>query len=214
MYEALYRYLIKHKKIDLPGIGVLALKIQSAEPEIADHSFLPPQYYFAFEKTERIPSEKLFSWLASNFNITEQEAVIRFNEFLFDLTRQLKEGKQIYWHEIGTLHKEFSGEINFSAEKKSFPWYNDVVAKKVTRENAEHTVLVGEREITSTEMIELLNDNGTRRTDHWWIWPLAIILAILIFLGWYLSENGSGSAIGNKDKPSPTEAPSGYKLSP
>jgi len=214
MHEALYRYLIKHRKIVLPGIGVLALKIHPAEAEVADHSFLPPKYYFQFEKSDNIPSEKLFSWLASNFSVTEQEAVIRFNEFLFDLTRQLKEGKQVHWNGVGTLHKEFSGEINFNSEEKNFPWYNDVVARKVTRENAEHTVLVGEKEKTSTEMMEILYDSGARSRSHWWIWPLAIILAIVIFLGWHLSENNSTNAIGNRQKPAPAEAPSGYKLTP
>jgi hypothetical protein len=212
MYEALYRYLIKYKKLDLAGIGALELQLQPAEAEIVDHSFLPPKYYFEFERSEEVPPERLFSWLASNLNITEQEAVIRYNEFLFDLNRQLKEGKQIHWLGIGSLQKEFSGEIKFIAQQKQFPWNREVVARKVTRENAEHTMLVGEKEKTSTEMMELLYLKGARKATHWWVWPLAIILAVLIFLGWYFSENASQSASGNKHKLHPNEAPSGYNL--
>jgi hypothetical protein len=214
MYEALYKYLLRYKKLDLPGIGILALQIQSAEAKFVNHSFLPPKYFFEFERSEGVPPEKLFSWLASHLNITEQEAVIRFNDFLFDLNRQLKEGKQIHWLGIGSLQKEFSGEIQFNAQQKEFSWYKEVVAKKVTRENAEHTMLVGEKEKTSTEMRELLHSGGERKATHWWIWPLAIILAIMMFLGWYFSERNSGSAAGNNHKISPAEGPSGYNLSP
>lgn len=216
MYEILYRYLVKYKNIDLPGIGAFAIERKPAEAEIADRSFLPPKYSFAFEKTEDVPPEKLFSWLALNLHITEQEAVIRFNDFIFDLNRQLKEGKQIDWPGIGTLQKEFSGEIKFSRSKNGLFWLDKVVADKVTRENAEHTILVGEREKTSTEMNELLRSEEEEEKRHyWWIWPLAVILAIVIFLGWYFSENSiRGSSTGNHHKISPADPPSGYNLTP
>lgn len=214
MYEVLYRYLVKYKKLDLPGIGVLALQMQPAEAEFVDHSFLSPKYFFEFERSYDVPPEKLFSWLATNLTITEQEAVIRFNEFLFDLNRQLKEGRQIHWQKIGSLQKEFSGDIQFIPQHREFPGYVEVIAEKVKRKNAEHTMLVGEKEKTSTEMKELLYPADEEKTDKWWVWPLAVILAILIFLGWHFSENNGTGATGNNSKISPIEAPSGYSLSP
>jgi len=214
MYELLYRYLIKYRKLDLPGLGKLALKMHPAKAEFVSHSFSPPGYFFEFERTEDVPPERLFSWLASNLTITEQEAVIRFNEFIFDLNRQLREGKQIHWEGIGSLQKEFSGEIKFSPQRKEFPWYQKIVAEKVTRNNAEHTMLVGEREKTSTEMKELLSIGEKEKSDHWWVWPLAIALAIVIFLFWHFSENNATRATGNNNKISPAEAPAGYNLSP
>ena len=214
MYETLYRYLIKHGKVDLPGIGALALQRQPAEADFVNHSFYSPRYYFEFALSEEVPPERLFSWLASNLHITEQEAVIRFNEFLFDLNRQLKEGKEIQWHGIGSLQKEFSGEINFIPESKKIYSYDKITARKVTRQNAEHTMLVGEREKTSTQMKELLQGAEEVKIHNWWVWPLAIIIAVLLFLGWYFSEHGSTGASANHHKISPSEAPSGYNLSP
>ncbi|MFI5188488.1 MAG: hypothetical protein ACHQF0_17280 [Chitinophagales bacterium] len=214
MYEILYRYLIKYKRIDLPGIGVLALQTQPAEAEFANHSFLAPKYSFEFERSEDVPPEKLFTWLAVNLDITEQEAVIRFNDFLFDMNRQLKEGKQIHWQGVGVFQKEFSGEIHFTPENKEFSWHHEVIAEKVTRKNAEHTMLVGEKEKTSTQMKELLHPVGKEKNDRWWVWPLAIILAIIIFLFWHFSENTIANTAGNSNKISPAEAPAGYTLSP
>lgn len=214
MYEALYRYLIKYKRVELPGIGVVALQRHPAKAEIANHSFLPPGYSVLLEKTDSVPSEKLFSWLAFNFGITEHEAVIRFNEFIFKLNRQLKEGRRLLWHGVGTLQKEFSGEIKLTPDKKELPWLKEVIAEKVMRQNAEHTVLVGEAEKTSTEMQQLLQRDEKNPLHYWWLWPAAIILLAVIFLGWHFSEKNPGGAIGNNYKISPAEAPVGYNLNP
>src|SRR4030095_11046666 len=118
MYEVLYRFLVRYKSLDLPGIGTIALQTQPARSEFVDRSFAPPKYSFLFEKRERIPSEKLFSWIALHLNITESEAVIRFNDFIFDLNRQLKEGKEISWDHVGRFQKEITGEIKFEGANR------------------------------------------------------------------------------------------------
>jgi hypothetical protein len=209
MYETLYRFLIKHRKIDLPGIGTVALQMQSAQSEFVSRSFSPPEYFFTLEKNKETPSGKLFSWLASNNNISESEAVSRFNNFVFDLTQQLEAGKEITWGGVGIFQKAHTGEIRLKGDKNELPFLEEVVAKKVIRENAEHTMLVGEVEKTSTQMTEMLSGDMVIKEKHsyWWVWPLGVVIVILIFLGWYFSEHGiSSSSTGNNHKisaPSP-----------
>jgi len=215
MYEYLYRFLIKYKKLDLPGIGTIVLHVQSSRSEFADRHFSPPGHFFTLEKEDEIPRGKLFSWLALHFGITDGEAVIQFNEFIFDLGRKLKQGKEIHWEKIGSFQKELSGEIKFSNRAEELSWLESVPAQKVIRENVEHRMLVGEVEKTSTEMNELLNSVQNAKTYHWWVWPVAVIIAIFVFLGWYFSEHGITSAsTGNHTKISPADAPVGYKLTP
>ena len=215
MYECLYRFLIRYKKLDLPGIGTIALHLQSSRSEFADRHFSPPGYFFTLEKQDEVPRGKLFSWLASHFNITDSEAVIRFNEFIFDLTRKLKEGREIHWQKVGSFQKELTGEIKFTSAKEELPWLENVPGQKVIRENVEHRMLVGEVEKTSTEMNELLNSSAGERKYQWWVWPVGIVVAIFIFLGWYFSEHGmTSTSTGNHSKISPANAPTGYKLSP
>jgi hypothetical protein len=220
MYELIYKFLIKYRTIDLPGIGTFTLRVQPAQSRFVDQSFLPPKYYVAFEQDhavddvdareqgavtqERIaPSRKVFSWIADNYGLTDKEAIIRFNEFLFELRKELDAGKKIVWSGIGTLEKDAGGEIKFNGDKNALPWLQQTVAKKVIRENAEHTMLVGETEKTSAQMSEiLLNPRSIKdKRAYWWVWPLAVIIAIFIFLGWYFSEHGvSGNATGNNHK--------------
>lgn len=213
MFEYLYRFLIKYKKLDLPGIGTIALHLQSSRSEITDRHFSAPGYFFTLESGDEIPRGKLFSWLASHFGITDGEAVIQFNQFIFDLTRKLKEGKEIHWEKIGSFQKELSGEIKFTSVNEGVSWLENVPGQKIIRENVEHRMLVGEVEKTSTEMNVLLNSVSEERKYQWWIWPVAVVVAIFIFLGWYFSEHGMTSAsTGNHLKISPANAPAGYQM--
>jgi len=220
MYEVLYKFLVKYKTLDLPGIGTVILRVQPSQSRFVDQSFLPPKYFVAFEQDRAVadvdshgqsamtqkriaPSRKLFSWLAVNYGVTEREAIVRFNDFVIELRKELGAGKTIAWRGIGNLQKGPGGEIEFHADKTGQPWLQQTVAKKVIRENAEHTMLVGETEKTSAQMSEmLLNPRSVKdKRAYWWVWPLAVIIGIFIFLGWYFSEHGiSGNATGNNHK--------------
>jgi len=215
MFDILYRYLIRNRQISLSGIGTLSVQVRPSISEFVDRTFLPPVYSFVFEPGKETSSRKLFSWLAAAFNITERQAVIRFNDFLFDLKRELEAGNEITWQGVGSLRKGLTGEISLDAVKKDLIFQQPVIAAKVMRENAEHIVLVGEREKTSTEMTEILLAPSPieEKRSYWWVWPLAIIIISFIFLGWYFSEHGMSST-GNNQKFSPAKAPSGYHLTP
>jgi hypothetical protein len=119
------------------------------------------------------------------------------------------------WQKVGSFQKELTGEIRFTSVKEELPWLENVPGQKIVRENVEHRMLVGEVEKTSTEMNRLLNSTVNEKKSHWWVWPVAVIVAIFIFLGWYFSEHGiTGTSTGNHEKISPASAPSGYKLTP
>jgi len=220
MYELLYKFLVKYKTIDLPGVGNFTLRIQPAQSRFVDQSFLPPKYRIAFVQDRVVadvraedeatvaqkriaPSRKVFSWIAVSYGLTEREAVARFNDFLFELREQLNAGKKLIWSGIGTLEKDADGEVKFNGDNNELPWLRQTVAKKVIRENAEHTMLVGETEKTSAQMSEILLNPKSVKDKHayWWVWPLAVIIAIFIFLGWYFSEHGiSANAAGNNQR--------------
>ena len=216
MFESLYRYLIKYRQVDLPGIGAIVIQVQPVVAVFVNRSFLPPVYSFVFQQARETSSKKLFSWLGGVFNITEREAVIRLNDFVFDLKKQLEAGRIVTWSGVGSLQKGNGGEIRFHAFKKELDFPGAVVAEKLIRGNAEHTMLVGELEKTSTEMTEfLLNPPAEEKRSYWWIGPLAIIVLAFMFLGWFFSEHGiKTSSTGNSQIISPAEAPPGFYFTP
>lgn len=210
MYTELYRYFIQHKKLYLPGIGNFILERKPAEADFVNRCINPPSYSILLQQNSVNPSSKFFAWLAAAFNISEKEAIIRFNDFVFDLKREINNGSKIEWNGIGVISKGLGDTIRFNAEELNLP-VKAVHAEKVIREKAEHSVLVGERERTAEEMTEFLSISSRQKTN-WWVLPLAILLLAFMFIGWYLSKNGLGtSSLSNTKKLTPAAATDTYK---
>lgn len=205
MYRELYQYLVLHGKLDLPGIGIFSAERKPAEIDFASKQVVAPSYVIALLRDHNsVPSKKLFSWLSSTLNISELDAVIRFNDFVFDLRQKLLAGNKLQWNHLGTLSKGLSGEIIFEAAQKE-PIESAVRAMKVLRGKTDHTVTVGEYERTSGEMRELLGQ-GKEKRSYWWAVALIIGIISAIFIGYYFSAKGlNSSSAGNQQRIFPQE---------
>jgi hypothetical protein len=70
---------------------------------------------------------------------------------------------------------------------------------RVSRQDAQHSLVVGDRERTSGEMNEWLHENATRRRKlAWWVIALVVAGLGLAFLGWYFYSHGWST--GNQNK--------------
>ena len=150
MFAELYCFLIQHKQLNVPGIGTFLLEKKPSRIDFVNKLVQPPAYCISFQTSNQASSNKLFSWLASSLSISDRDAVVRFNDFAFELKKKIDEGSIVKWTGVGTLEKKdelikFLPEKNVAIEKP-------VPAEKIIREHAEHTMLVGEQEMTSTEM--------------------------------------------------------------
>lgn len=203
MFEALYRFLIKHRTVDIPGVGTIVLQSQPSQSAFVNRSFIPPSYTFFLQASNGRTSETLVSWLANEKKLSLSEAQAQFNNFINDFKNRLDAGKEVKWNGIGIFCRDREGHVSFQGIDNKLPFLEEVVAKKVIRENAEHTMLVGEIEKTSSQMTEILSAEPVikRKGRHWWLWPVAAIIILLIFLGWYFSQHGmSSSSTGNNHK--------------
>jgi nucleoid DNA-binding protein len=211
MYSELYRYFILHKKLNLPGIGNFILERKPAEADFINKCIHPPVYSVSLLPEEEKASHKFYTWLAAAFGISENDAVIKFNDFIYELKNKISSGNNIEWNGLGVLKKGLGGNINFTGETiKSVE--KAVPAQRIIREKAEHSVLVGERERTSAEMSEFLNQPDAKR-NLWWVLPIAAALVAFVFIGWYFSENGIGiSSVGNNQKVTAASINESYSL--
>ena len=211
MYDELYQYLIQQKELGIPGIGIFTIQRKPAEADFVNKCIHPPAYEIKLDQTTVIPPKKMFTWLADIFNISDREAVIRFNDFAFDLKKKITDGEEVQWSGIGKFSKGVTA-IHFTPVE---PWNEegDVAAQKIIREHAEHIVLVGERERTSVEMTELLNQQDGKK-KNWWAYALAIGILAIIFIFWYFSEHGMQitSTANSQNLPVNSEPPT-YSIS-
>ena len=214
MYGELYQYLILHKQLNIPGIGTFLLERKPADIDFVNKIVNPPAFTVALHHGNATPSKKVFNWLADSLNISERDALIRFNDFALDLKNRILTGDKLQWNGIGTLSKGMAGEIRFEASLKDMEAGTPVPAIKVIREHAEHTVRVGEQEKTSSEMIEMLAPSEEKKT-YWWGIALIAGLLAFIFIALYFSSKGlNTSSAGNQQKLEPQKETTTHKTAP
>lgn len=189
MYVELYQYLILHHQLQLPGIGTFQIERESASINFPDRRINAPEYAVVLVPTADAPSGNFFKWLSAALSIQDREAVVMFNDFVFDLKNQLANGDQIIWDGVGQLSKGLGKEIKFLPQKRAAALEFPVSAEKVIRENASHMVRVGEDERTSAEMTDFFNQSAVK-ASYWWAYALIVAVIAIMFIGWHFSENG------------------------
>jgi hypothetical protein len=189
MQDSLYEYLILNRQLSLPGIGTLVLNKKSAEYHFREKSITSPAWQISLENTKDAPSRKLFSWLAATLKISEWDATRGVHDFSQELKNKISSGDGVKWEKVGTFRRNEAGEIVLDSAFIHPVGDDTVIADKVLRENAEHTVLVGEQKKSSLEMEELLSPLSAGYDVGFIIAVVATVLSIL-FIGWHFSENG------------------------
>ena len=91
-----------------------------------------------------------------------------------------------------------SGKINFKPEELPAAFTQTVFAERVIHPDAEHHILVGDKETTNTVMTELLAPKSEIK-DRWWIWAIVLgLIGIAAIVFYFTAFNGTtafGSAI-------------------
>ena len=198
MRDSLYEYLILNKRLSLPGIGTIEMYKNPAQLDFTNKQFLAPYYSFKIESANDKPAKKLFDWLCSSSGIAEWDAIKAVNDFSFELKKKLSEEGEVKWEKVGVFRRNMNGDIKLDPATVSLQSEQPVIAEKVIRVKAEHTVLVGEQERTAIEMEEYFAQSSPKR-NYAWIIALVLTVLAIMFVGWYFSEKGfSPSSAGNQ----------------
>lgn len=213
MYPELYHYLLQHRRLSLPGIGTITLERKPAQTDFPNKQIHPPVYSFSLQSNAPVPGGHFFSWIGNSLGVSQMDAVIRFNNFVFELKKQLEADDIIQWNGVGEIKKGLAGEIKF-LPKAPLNAGMPVLAEKVLRDKAEHTVRVGEQERSSAEMTRILSEPEENKS-YWWVYALATGLLAVIFTGWYLSKTGTDlQSTANTVKLVPSITTESYKELP
>lgn len=213
MYPELYDYLLQHRKLSLPGIGSIILERKPAQADFPNKQIHPPVYSFSLQSNAPVPGGHFFSWIGNSLGVSQMDAVIRFNNFVFELKKQLEKDDIIQWNGVGEIRKGLAGEIKFLPQEPLMAGL-PVRAEKVLRDTAEHTVWVGEQERSSAEMTRILSAPEEKKS-YWWAYALVAGLLAVIFTGWYLSKTGTDvQSTANTVKLVPSITTESYKELP
>ena len=199
MFQVLNAYLFQHRSISIPGLGTIYLETFSASVDVADRIILPPLYQFRFDKYFDSPDREFFAYIASQQNVLDYEAIKWYNEFSLDLRNRIRSEDKVDWEGVGILKKDEGGNIVFEPAPPNGLFLTPAPALRVNRQNAQHTLLVGDQERTNVEMNEWLLDEeeANNKRQSWWIAVLVLAILALIALGWHFYSNGW--SIGNQN---------------
>lgn len=214
MYAELYEYLILHRQLHLPGIGTFLLETKPSVTDLSYRQMNAPVYSVSLSPAAAQPSKRLFHWLAERLGIGYNEAIMRFNNFAFDLRSKIMSGQKVVWTRVGTLSKWVNDEIKFEPSLKDRSLDPPVSATKIIRDKAEHTIRVGEEERTSAEMTELLTEAEPGHS-RWWLPGLLAAIVLAMVLLFYFSQHGfSPRSAGNQQELQPGKARPTYQTIP
>jgi hypothetical protein len=199
MFQVLNAYLFQHRSISIPGLGTIYLENLPASVDVAERTMLPPAYRFRFDKYFDAPDATFFAYLAAQKNILDYEAIKWYNEFSFELRNRIRAEDAVSWDGVGILKKDPSGNVLFEPAASPVLFLQPTPAMRVTRQDAQHTMLVGDRERTSGEMNEwLLDDTARRKRVSWWV--IAVVLGGICIAVLALYYYMHGFAVSNQTK--------------
>jgi len=225
MNNVLVSYLLQHKSISIPGLGSMYIERIPAQTDFVNRRILPPDYHFRFDKYFDAPDKDFFTYLAKQQNIADYEAIKWYNEWAYELRSKLREGQIVEWTGIGTLKKDISGEIIFESAGRIPSLQEPTPANRVIHTHTQHTMLVGDQEVTrkisnaeANTNTQTVSDNNVTSGDEqvpdyppypeeppkkrgWWIFALVIAALALTVIFMRVYKNGlTTSAAGNQQR--------------
>lgn len=107
--------LFRHDCVVVPGFGGFVCTYAPARIHPAQHTFTPPGKQIVFNKHLQQNDGLLAQTIASEISCSFDEAMTGIAAFAESVTAQLKSGKRVELHNIGTLSLDPEGNTSFEA---------------------------------------------------------------------------------------------------
>ena len=194
MYDLLAKYLHQYKQLHLPGIGSFEVVEQPARLEYADRLIYPPHAEIRYSETGTL-NEAQLDFLEEELGVNRYMVERQLLQFVQDFKQKLHV-QSFTWHGLGNLSFR-QNRLEFQPEQLSN--LTPIEAHKVIRENAQHTVLIGEQEVQSGDVPGYLHGAGRKRSIFvligWILLALAILFLVYYFYTKGLKPESSGSQV-------------------
>jgi hypothetical protein len=183
--------------VSIPGLGTIYVERSPARSDFINRQLLPPSYHFRFDKYFDAPGKDFFGFLASQKNIEDYEAIKAYNEWALALRNNIGTDQSSVLEGIGVLKRDQSGDVVFEPENPPHVFNISVPAQRIVRNDARHTMLVGDREVSNVEMTDFLHDEIHKERTSWWIYALIIAAIGLTAILFHFFRENNASPFGN-----------------
>jgi hypothetical protein len=195
MQHLIASYLFQNKYCALPGIGTLSLTGGKAATDFLDKKIKAPLTSIIFSETDN-KTDGLQEYIAAATSSDKYEATEALEHFCDGIKKSLHNNESITLESIGQFFVDGSGSIKFQPVDLPKAFLQDVNATRVIHPEAEHAILVGDKESTNTLMNEYFSDAPVKKS-RWWIWAIVIVSIALLALLIYSNSLNASSMAGN-----------------
>lgn len=193
MHFLLHQYLIIHKQLDLPGIGLLQVMDVPARYNAAEKKLYAPHPAIRCKAERMEVDSNVYNWMATQLATTVEIAQLEFHSFIDSMLSELTKHHQATWKGLGMFTKDDTGIIRFIWQKTIQQYLPSITATKIIRNGTSHKLLVGEKEATNIEVAQWLSpDASSIQKKRWWFWM--IVISVVIAIGmviYYLIQDGA-----------------------
>lgn len=195
MHYLIASYLFKNKSCPLPGLGTLSVVMGKAEADFLNSVIKAPVPIIIFDSKENDASN-LLDYIAAKTNSTVLQTIDKLGQFCNNLKAAIKTGQPAVLNGVGNFFTDSSGSINFRSSQLPVTFFQPVKAERVIHPEAEHQILVGDKETTNTLMTEYFSEVPVKK-KRWWIWAVILGAIALIAILLYLNNANATSMFGN-----------------
>ena len=195
MQQLIASYLFQHKTCPLPGLGTLLIKQAAAQGNFLHKTITPPQVYISFENKES-EADTLVDYIAAKTNSPVLTAIDALGKYCNQLKSELNSGSTTAINMVGSFTADDTGSIHFKPVQLPAALLPAVDAQRVIHPEAEHVMLVGDKETTNTEMAEYYTETPVAK-NYWWVWALVLTVVSLLAILLYYNDPLFSPSFGN-----------------
>jgi hypothetical protein len=195
MHRLIASYLFQNKTCPLPGLGTLSVVTGKAELDFLNTTIKAPAPRIVFEAKEADGSN-LLEYIAAKTDSTVMQTIERLAHFCNSLKAATIANHPATLDGVGNFFTDSSGKINFKSTQLPAALLPPAKAERVVHPQAEHQILVGDKETTNTLMTEYYNEVPAVKS-RWWIWAVALAAIAAIGILIYLNSDSASSMFGN-----------------
>lgn len=214
MQSFIASYLFQHKSICLPGLGTLRVSNLPAQSDFVNKTLLAPHPSIGYSSDCVAGEEEGFvHYFRQKQGIGWQAATEMLNNWIKETKAVLHQNGQFYLAYIGTFFQK-GAQLSFTQASLPAAFLPPVNAERVIHPEADHSMLVGDKETTTAQMTEYFAGEPVSKR-RWWLAALIIALLSLGLLAFQWGKTDfKGFSTGNGISITPHEMPVLHQIIP
>jgi hypothetical protein len=180
MQEYLLKYLILHKNLTLPKVGVFNIENLSAQIDGTNHLLYPPSQVIRFKQEQVSPERNFYDFLVKETGLELVDVIKKLQQISIQILAETKETKGAILEGIGTLKQEATGHLLFFSDRPLEYLHPQVkidkaisLAKSASMKQAPFKT----QELEGDELREFLGQaNDADSNDNWWVYAFGLLL--------------------------------------